>query len=54
MPYKVCWVFFHFLQAGLALDALTTARGIGLAFADQESGGDAVGDAFTQAYPRRR
>jgi hypothetical protein len=54
MPFKVCWMYFAAMQQGLALDALTTARGIGLAFSDSSKGEDHHDKAFRDAFPKVR
>ena len=52
MPFRVCWAYFSAIRSGSALDALNTARGIGLAFADKKDGRDAAADALAEAFPR--
>ena len=51
MPFQVCAQYFRAMHAGLALDALTTARGIGLAFGDPDSPHRPHEDAIAQAFP---
>lgn len=51
MPFRVCWAYFHALDMGRALEALDTARGIGLAFGG-EDGRSAIDDVARTAFPR--
>ncbi|MEA3245260.1 MAG: hypothetical protein U9Q74_03790 [Gemmatimonadota bacterium] len=50
MPFAVCWMYFRAMRAGLALDALATARGIGLAFADPDSPRKPADVAIAEAF----
>jgi hypothetical protein len=54
IPFRLCWIYFDFLRATLALDALQTARGIGIAFADPDAPRSAGEDAIRDAFPRAR
>lgn len=51
VPVRVVWAYFAALTMGHALDALTTARGIGLAFGSEEAGERARTAAVDEAYP---
>ena len=51
VPVRVVWAYFAALTMGQALDALTTARGIGLAFGSEDAGAKARLAAFDDAYP---
>lgn len=50
MPFAVCWCYFRAMRAGLALDALTTARGIGLAFASSDSPRNPTDAAIAEVF----
>lgn len=50
MPFAVCWMYFRAMRAGLALDALTTARGIGLAFGDPGAARKPMDTAIDEAF----
>jgi len=50
MPFRICWAYFSALQAGLALDAITLAQGIGLAFSGEE-GREHLDATVRRAFP---
>jgi hypothetical protein len=52
MPFRLCLAYFEFMHATLALDALQTARGIGIAFGDPDGPHNAGADAIADAFPR--
>jgi hypothetical protein len=51
VPVRIAWATFTALAMGRALDALTTARGIGLALGSGDAAPRAVEDAFRESYP---
>ena len=54
VPVRVVWAYFAALAMGRAIDAIDTARGIGLAFAGDESGERLITGVFDDAFPGRR
>ncbi len=54
MPFGLVWAYFGAMRAGLALDALTMARAIGIALADTKGGEHPADVAIAEAFPRER
>jgi hypothetical protein len=54
VPARIVWAYFSALSMGRAVDAITTARGIGLAFGGGDEGARARSAIFDEAYPPRR
>jgi hypothetical protein len=51
-PVRIVWAYFSALSMGRAVDAITTARGIGLAFGSADAeGARARSEIFDEAYP---
>lgn len=50
VPYKLVWIYWRALQANDAAHALSTARGIGLAFGDGEPAERHRSAAIRQAF----
>ena len=51
VPVRVAWATFQFLGMHRAMDALVTARGIGLAFGTEDAGRRAISQAVDEAFP---
>ena len=54
MPVRVVWAYFRALDMGRAIDALTTARGIGLALGSEDTAQRRVEETLNAAYPQPR
>lgn len=51
VPYRLLWIYWRAMQSTHAIDALSTARGIGLALGDGEAGAEARRRTLRDAYP---